>query len=67
MAKGKGLTKGGKVAIGIGIVLLIGGVLYFLLRCAMKRLMCDVLIREGVGSQSGFLVLDMLLGSHLWE
>ncbi len=32
MAKGKGLTKGGKVAIGIGIVLLIGGVLYFLLR-----------------------------------
>ena len=42
-------------------------VLYFLLRCPMKRLMCDVLIREGVGSQSGFLVLDMLLGSHLWE
>jgi hypothetical protein len=33
----------------------------------MKRLMCDFLIREGVGSQSGFLVLDMLLGSHLWE
>ena len=32
MAKGKGLTKGGKVAIGIGIALLIGGVLYFLFR-----------------------------------
>jgi OOP family OmpA-OmpF porin len=32
MAKGKGLTSGGKVAIGIGIVLLIGGALYFFLR-----------------------------------
>lgn len=32
MAKGKGLTTGGKVAIGIGIVLLIGGALYFFLR-----------------------------------
>ncbi len=42
-------------------------VLYFLFRCAMKRLICDVLIREGVGSQSGFLVLGMLLGSHLWK
>ena len=37
MAKGKGLTKGGKVAIGIGIVLLIGGVLYFLLRGEARR------------------------------
>ena len=33
----------------------------------MKRLMCDVLILERVGSHSGFLVLGMLLGSHLWE
>jgi OOP family OmpA-OmpF porin len=32
MAKGKGMSTGGKVAIGIGIVLLIGGALYFFLR-----------------------------------